>query len=322
MTVSSTLMQGKRGLVMGVANDHSIAYGIARVLARHGAQLAFTYQGEQLGKRVKPLAAEMGSNLVLPCDVENIEDVDSVFAALKQEWGELDFFVHSLAYSDKNELKGLYADTSRGNFIRTMVISCFSFTESAKRAAAMMKDGGSMLTVSFAGGTHVMPNYNVMGVAKAALDSSVRYLAADYGARGIRVNALSPGPVRTWRAPASPARGRWAPSRRRIARCDASSRSTKSADRRCISCRNCRAASPATCISSMAATTSCCNRARRCRRAGRLQRAVTLRSPRGPRAIGARPERAYGARSIARRSAAVTAKRRARAGAAVRSDLR
>jgi enoyl-[acyl-carrier protein] reductase I len=197
MTVATGLMQGKRGLVMGVANDHSIAYGIARVLARHGAQLAFTYQGEALGKRVKPLAEELGSSLVLPCDVEDLSTVDAVFSRLEQEWGELDFLVHSIAYSDKSELKGLYADTSRENFVRTMVISCFSFTEAAKRAAAMMKNGGSMVTVSFGGGTHVMPNYNVMGVAKAALDSSVRYLAADYGDRGIRVNALSPGPVRT-----------------------------------------------------------------------------------------------------------------------------
>jgi enoyl-[acyl-carrier protein] reductase I len=197
MTVSTGLMQGKRGLVMGVANDHSIAYGIAKGLARHGASLAFTYQGEALGKRVTPLARELGSELVMPCDVEDIATVDAVFERLAKEWGELDFLVHSIAYSDKSELKGLYADTSRENFIRTLVISCFSFTEAAKRAAALMRNGGAMLTVSFGGGTHVMPNYNVMGVAKAALDSSVRYLAADFGARGIRVNALSPGPVRT-----------------------------------------------------------------------------------------------------------------------------
>jgi len=198
MNSATGFMHGKRGLVMGVANDHSIAYGVARVLARHGAELALTYQGEQILKRVAPIAEELGSKLVLPCDVEDIATVDEVFARLEHEWGELDFFVHSIGYSDKSELKGLYADTSRDNFIRTMVISAFSFTEGAKRAAYLMKNkGGAMLTVSFAGGTHVMPNYNVMGVAKAALDSSVRYLAADFGARGIRVNAISPGPVRT-----------------------------------------------------------------------------------------------------------------------------
>ncbi len=197
MTIAKALMQGKRGLVMGVANDHSIGYGIARKLAEHGAELAFTYQGDALLKRVEPLAKQLGSDLVMPCDVEDIATVDAVFARLDKEWGGLDFLVHSIGYSDKNELKGLYADTSRENFIRTMVISCFSFTEAAKRAAALMKNGGAMLTVSFAGGTHVMPNYNVMGVAKGALDSSVRYLAADFGARGVRVNAISPGPVRT-----------------------------------------------------------------------------------------------------------------------------
>ncbi len=170
MTAANALMHGKRGLIMGVANDHSIAYGIARMLARHGAELAFTYQSEMLAKRVRPIAKELGSDLVLPCDVEDITTVDAVFARLQQEWGGLDFLVHSIAYSDKNELKGLYADTSRENFIRTMVISCFSFTEAAKRAAAMMQEGGAMLTVSFAGGTHVMPNYNVMGVAKGALE--------------------------------------------------------------------------------------------------------------------------------------------------------
>jgi enoyl-[acyl-carrier protein] reductase I len=191
------LMHGKRGLVMGIANDHSIAYGIARALAQHGAELALTYQGEAVKKRVAPIADELGAKLVLPCDVEDIATVDAMFARLQQEWGGLDFFVHSIGYSDKNELKGLYAETSRENFIRTMVISAFSFTEGAARAAALMKSGGTMLTVSFAGGAHVMPNYNVMGVAKAALESSVRYLAADFGGRGIRVNAISPGPVRT-----------------------------------------------------------------------------------------------------------------------------
>ncbi len=191
------LMQGKRGLIMGVANQNSIAWGIARTLADHGAELAFTYQGEALGKRVKPLAAEAGTDIVLPCDVEDIETVDAVFAALKERWGTLDFLVHAIGFSDKNELKGRYADTTRENFTRTMVISCFSFTEIAKRAADMMPSGGSMLTLTYGGATRVMPNYNVMGVAKAGLEASMRYLAADFGPAGIRVNALSPGPVRT-----------------------------------------------------------------------------------------------------------------------------
>lgn len=191
------LMQGKRGLIMGVANDHSIAWGIAKTLHAHGAELAFTYQGEALGKRVKPLAESLGSKLVLPCDVEDIASVDGVFETLKEKWGTLDFLVHAIGFSDKNELKGRYADTSRENFSRTMVISCFSFTEVAKRAAAMMPNGGSIITLTFGGSTRVMPNYNVMGVAKAALEASTRYLAADFGRQGIRVNAISAGPVRT-----------------------------------------------------------------------------------------------------------------------------
>ncbi|MBI3433767.1 MAG: enoyl-ACP reductase FabI [Proteobacteria bacterium] len=190
-------MQGKRGLIMGVANDHSIAWGIAKVLAAHGAALAFTYQGEGLGKRVRPLAQSLGSDLILPCDVEDLASVDKVFAALAAAWGGLDFVVHAIAFSDKNELKGRYADTSRENFTRTMLISCFSFTEIARRAAALMQRGGAMLTLTYGGATRVMPNYNVMGVAKAALEASVRYLASDFGAAGVRVNAISAGPVRT-----------------------------------------------------------------------------------------------------------------------------
>ncbi len=190
-------MGGKRGLVMGVANDHSIAWGIAQALAAHGAELAFTYQGEALGKRVKPLAASLGAALVLPCDVEDLASVDAVFATLAERWGSLDFLVHSIAYSDKAELKGCYADTTRENFLRTMTISAFSFTEAAKRAAALMPQGGALLTLTFEGASRVMPNYNVMGVAKAALEASVRYLAADYGPRGIRVNAISAGLIRT-----------------------------------------------------------------------------------------------------------------------------
>ena len=193
----TALMKGRRGLIMGVANDHSIAWGIARTLAAHGAELAFTYQGEALGKRVRPLAESLGTPLVIPCDVEDVTSVDAAFAKLAEAWGGLDFIVHAIGFSDKNELKGRYADTTRDNFSRTMVISCFSFTEVAKRAAALMQPGGSMITLTYGGSTRVMPNYNVMGVAKAALEASVRYLAADYGPLGIRVNALSPGPVRT-----------------------------------------------------------------------------------------------------------------------------
>ncbi|HUR43811.1 MAG TPA: enoyl-ACP reductase FabI [Aestuariivirga sp.] len=191
------LMSGRRGLVMGVANDHSIAWGIASQLHKHGAEIAFTYQGEAFGKRVKPLAQSVGSKLLLSCDVEDISTVDAVFEALKKEWGKIDFLVHAIAFSDKNELKGQYAATTRENFIRTMVISCFSFTEVTRRAAELMPDGGSILTLTFSGSLSVYPNYNVMGVAKAALESSMRYLAADYGSRGIRVNAISAGPMRT-----------------------------------------------------------------------------------------------------------------------------
>src|SRR6201991_3694814 len=192
------LMKGKRGLVMGIANDHSIAWGIARTLAAQGAEMAFTFQGEALGKRVKPLAQALGVEQVLPCDVENLDSVDSVFAALRDKWGGLDFLVHAIAFSDKSELKGRYADTTRENFARTMLISCFSFTELAKRAAELMPEtGGAMITLTFGGSMRVMPNYNVMGVAKAALEASVRYLATDFGARNIRVNAISAGPVRT-----------------------------------------------------------------------------------------------------------------------------
>ena len=195
--MTNSLMAGRRGLIMGVANDHSIAWGIAQQLHKHGAELAFTYQGEAFGKRVKPLAESVGSSMLLPCDVEDVGTVDAVFDTLKQKWGSIDFVVHAIAFSDKNELKGMYADTTRENFIRTMVISCFSFTEIAKRAAALMPNGGSLITLTYGGSMRVMPNYNVMGVAKAALESSVRYLAADYGPQGIRVNAISAGPMRT-----------------------------------------------------------------------------------------------------------------------------
>lgn len=191
------LMQGRRGLVMGVANDHSIAWGIAEKLASEGAELAFTYQGEAFGRRVTPLAEKCGASLVLPCDVEDQQSVGKVFDAIADEWGRLDFLVHAIGFSDRNELKGMYADTTRENFQRTMLISCYSFTEVARHAARLMDKGGTMLTLTYAGSVRVMPNYNVMGVAKAALEASVRYLANDYGPSAIRVNAISAGPVRT-----------------------------------------------------------------------------------------------------------------------------
>ncbi len=191
------LMAGKRGLIMGVANDRSIAWGIARVLAGQGAKLAFTYQGEAFGRRAIPLAKSVNSEIIVSCDVSDLASVDSTFAEIRKTWGSLDFVVHALAFSDRRELQGRYSDTTRDNFTNTMVISCFSFTEVAKRAASMMPSGGSMLTLTYGGSQRVVPSYNVMGVAKAALEASVRYLAADFGPQGIRVNALSAGPMRT-----------------------------------------------------------------------------------------------------------------------------
>ena len=190
-------MKGRRGLVMGVANDHSIAWGIARALAAHGAEIALTYQGEAFEKRVKPLAEALGSRLVLPCDVTDEATLESLFAELGRVWGRLDFLVHAIAYSDKSELQGRYVDTSRDNFVQTLLISCFSFTDVARRAAPLMPEGGALLTLSYLGAERVVPSYNVMGVAKAALEASVRYLASDLGGDGIRVNAISAGPMRT-----------------------------------------------------------------------------------------------------------------------------
>ncbi|MBO6775588.1 MAG: enoyl-ACP reductase FabI [Marinibacterium sp.] len=195
--MSGTLMAGKRGLIMGLANDKSIAWGIARACADAGAELAFSYQGEALKKRVDPLAAQLGSTIVLPCDVGDEPSIDAMFAALGEAWDELDFVVHAIGFSDKNELRGRYVDTSRDNFAMTMDISVYSFTAVAQRAEKMMKDGGSMLTLTYYGAEQVMPHYNVMGVAKAALEASVKYLAEDLGKDGIRVNAISAGPIKT-----------------------------------------------------------------------------------------------------------------------------
>ena len=191
------VMAGKRGLIMGVANERSIAWGIAAKLAEQGAKLAFTFQGEALEKRVEPLAASVDSDLVLPCDVTDEQSVDAVFSTLAEKWGKLDFVLHAIAYSDKEELKGQYVDTSRENFQRTMDISVYSFTHIAQKATTMMNDGGSLLTLTYYGAERVMPHYNVMGVAKAALEASIRYLAVDLGGRNIRVNSLSAGPMKT-----------------------------------------------------------------------------------------------------------------------------
>lgn len=191
------LMKNKRGLVMGVANDKSIAWGLAQALHEQGAELAFTYQGEAFGKRVKPLAESVGSEILLDCDVTDEDNLDQVFAQLKDKWGGLDFLIHAIAYSDKNELQGRYVDTSLGNFLTSMHVSCYSFTSIMRRAKDLMNEGGTAVTLSYYGAEKVMPNYNVMGVAKAALEASVRYLAADLGADGIRVNAISAGPMRT-----------------------------------------------------------------------------------------------------------------------------
>jgi enoyl-[acyl-carrier protein] reductase I len=191
------LMAGKRGLIMGLANSRSIAWGISKACAEQGAELAFTYQGDALKKRVEPLAAEVGSSIVLPCDVSDYASMDAVFAELKSKWGQLDFLVHAIAFSDKAELDGRYVDTTERNFVQSMLISCYSFTALAQRAEKLMTNGGSMLTLTYYGAEKVMPHYNVMGVAKAALEASVRYLASDLGGRNIRVNAISAGPIKT-----------------------------------------------------------------------------------------------------------------------------
>jgi enoyl-[acyl-carrier protein] reductase I len=197
MTEAKSIMAGKRGLIMGVANDRSLAWGIARSVAQHGAELAFTFQGEALEKRVRPLAESVGSEHVMPCDVTDDASVDATFANLAETWGELDFVVHAIAFSDKDELKGKYVNTSRENFNRTLDISCYSLTAVAQRAVPLMRNGGSLLTLTYFGAERVMPHYNVMGVAKAALEASVRYLAVDLGGQRIRVNAISAGPVKT-----------------------------------------------------------------------------------------------------------------------------
>lgn len=197
MSETKSLMDGRRGLIMGAANDRSLAWGIAKAVAAHGAELAFTYQGDAILKRVRPLSEQVGAKLLLPCDVTDDASIDATFETLKREWGHIDFMVHAIAFSDKRELDGEFLDTTRANFARTMDISCYSLTAVTQRAAPLMTAGGSILTLTYLGAERVMPNYNVMGVAKAALEASVRYLASDLGPRGIRVNAISAGPIKT-----------------------------------------------------------------------------------------------------------------------------
>jgi enoyl-[acyl-carrier protein] reductase I len=197
MTDHQPLMAGKRGLIMGVANDRSIAWAIAKAVHAQGAEVAFTYQGEAFGKRVRPLAETVGSDMVLDCDVTNEASLDGAYAAIKERWGRLDFLVHAIAYSDPNELKGKYVETSRSNFLKSMEISCFSFTDAVRRAVPLMTEGGTAITLSYLGAERVMPHYNVMGVCKAALETSVRYLAVDLGGQNIRINAISAGPIKT-----------------------------------------------------------------------------------------------------------------------------
>jgi enoyl-[acyl-carrier protein] reductase I len=235
------LMAGKRGLIMGVANDRSIAWGIARVLHGQGAELAFSYQGGAFGRRALPLAQSIGAEIIVEADVEDLSSVEHVFEVIRKQWGSLDFVVHALAFSDRNELRGRYADTTRKNFEHTMVISCFSFTEISKLAAELMPSGGSLLTLTYGGSTRVVPCYNVMGVAKAALEASVRYLASDFGPQGIRVNALSAGPMRTRPEPASPTPAPCSISSSNTRRCAARPPWMRSAEPRSICCPTYRA---------------------------------------------------------------------------------
>ncbi len=197
MSLAGPLMAGKKGLILGIANDRSLAWGITKAVAEHGAELALTFQGDALYKRVAPLAETIGATLVLPCDVTDQSSLDLLFTAISEQWGRLDFLVHAIAYSDKEELKGRYVDTTAANFARSLMVSCYSFTDLCRRAAPLMTAGGSMVTLTYYGAERVMPHYNVMGVAKAALEASVRYIAVDLGGDGIRVNAISAGPVKT-----------------------------------------------------------------------------------------------------------------------------